>query len=239
MSMAADGSTTIEYNTGETSTLDYQLKFIDEVSLSNQGVFTVKYNNGDPDYTTTLKWVARVDLDTGDIEGEGTQKVVITFSDGTTETIGNPINYIMKTTINPLNHHLLVMYSDPERRAATDTVTYNNEDGWTDLGAVKSEDGILIGFHIQSSDLGGLTPVNYLNVNYPNGLTDANIAGRVVTATIDDKEFFYAFDYNKNQWYSLGSLGTINSTILVGSETDPETQAIAGSMLTRRSLVCS
>ena len=60
----------------------------------------------------------------------------VSWSNGLYSDIGNPINYIMQAAIND-DEHLLVRYSDPQRRNASTTVTWNNEVCQTDIGSLK------------------------------------------------------------------------------------------------------
>ena len=111
-----DGTLTFEYNYGEPDVYTKEIQWIDNIALSAAGEFRVQYNNGEPDYVTTLRWPIDIQVNTGVAEGDGTQKLVITYNDGTTEEVGQPINYIMQTVIDS-RYHLLALYSDPERRA--------------------------------------------------------------------------------------------------------------------------
>ena len=133
--LANDGTLTITYNDNTTDVFNKAIKWIDNISLTDEGIFTIVYNNGLPNFTKTLKWPTSIKINTGDTEGEGNQKLNIIYNDGTSEEIGNPINYIMKTAIND-EYHLLALYSDPERRAAGPNVSYNGRDDWTDLGYI-------------------------------------------------------------------------------------------------------
>ena len=89
---------------------------IDNINVTDQGLITIDYSYADTE-TYQLKLPTNVTIDTGSTEGSGTQKVKITYSDGTTSTIGQPLNYIMQTAIDS-RYHLLAYYSDPARRAA-------------------------------------------------------------------------------------------------------------------------
>ena len=131
--LSNDGTLTVIYNDKTTDIFTRAIKWITDISLTDTGVFTVKYNNGLPDFTKTLKWPARVNIDTGEVEGSGTQKLSIEYNDGSTENLGNPINYIMRTAIDD-EYHLLVLYSDPIRRATGPNKSYDGIDDWCDLG---------------------------------------------------------------------------------------------------------
>jgi hypothetical protein len=114
-----DGTLTFEYNYGEPETFTKEIQWIDNIALSAAGEFRVKYNNGEPDYVTTLRWPIDIKIEITDdsgVEGSGSQKLIITYNDGTKEEVGQPINYIMQTVIDS-RYHLLALYSDPEKRA--------------------------------------------------------------------------------------------------------------------------
>ena len=51
----------------------------------------------------------------------------------------------MRTAIDE-NYHLLILYSDPEKRAnLTNKASYDGRDDWEDMGSIKSDNGLLIG----------------------------------------------------------------------------------------------
>lgn len=137
--MSPDGTLTFSYNDGTSDTYEKEIQWITDISLDNTGVFTVKYNNGTPDFTKTLKWPVAISVNTGTEEGEGDQKINISYTDGTDEEIGNAINYIMRTVISP-DYHLLILYSDPARRQSIKdqglNASYDNRDDWYDLGYI-------------------------------------------------------------------------------------------------------
>ena len=136
-----DGTLTFEYNYGEPDVYTKEIQWIDNIALSAAGEFRVQYNNGEPDYVTTLRWPINIQVNTGAAEGDGTQKLVITYNDGTTEEVGQPINYIMQTVIDS-RYHLLALYSDPERRAQGPNVIWEGRDDWVDLGYVGNGTGV-------------------------------------------------------------------------------------------------
>ena len=137
--MSSDGTLTFSYNDGTSDTYEKEIQWITDINLDNTGVFTVKYNNGAADFTKTLKWPVSISVNTGAEEGEGDQKINISYTDGTNEEIGNAINYIMRTVISP-DYHLLVLYSDPARRQSIKdqglNASYDNRDDWYDLGYI-------------------------------------------------------------------------------------------------------
>lgn len=235
--LAANGTIKVVYNTGETTSFDKMIQWITKVQLDADGHFKVEYNNEASAYETNLVWISSIDLaDDGTIKfienngtehkhekylkhisnisvnTEGNQKLHIVYNTGDEEDIGDPLNYIVETVICPDDFHLLVYYSDPALRQQIvnegKNHTYNGKNDWFDLGAIKDEDGILIGLNIDENDVVNFEPstvINYLNQTYPNGLVNAGMVGKIATAgRPNDIKRFYAFDYNKNTWYYLG-----------------------------------
>ena len=135
------GTITFNWNNGDESTvLNNMVRWISGTSLAADGTFTISWNNGTEDTVYHLNWLTGISVNTnleGQDEGTGNQKLHVTWANGTTGDIGNPINYIMNMAVNE-NNHLLVRYSDPVRRAAGG-ITYNNIDGWTDLGQITQQ----------------------------------------------------------------------------------------------------
>ena len=127
-----------------THTASKVLKFIDHVTIEDNGKIHFWYSNGEEapntGYTNIrLKYLQNVQINTGlnqeseydfDGEGSGSQKVEITWNTEATpgtkdkSIIGAPLNYIMEaivTTYDPKapntpQDHLLVLYSDPAYR---------------------------------------------------------------------------------------------------------------------------
>ena len=62
--------------------------------------------------------------------------------------------------------------------------------------------------NLTSADTGGQEILNYLNTTYPNGLTEGALRQKIVTysATGGEGKEFYAFDYNKYEWFYLGAI---------------------------------
>ena len=141
--LANNGTFTLSWNNGTSDTVYANLfKWISGMTVAANGTVSLTLNNGDSNtvYENLMKWIngctINTELNTGDGEGTGNQKFHIIWNDGTEEDIGNPINYIMNMAVNE-NNHLLVRYSDPARRVGG--LTYNNIDGWTDLGQITQQ----------------------------------------------------------------------------------------------------
>ena len=114
---------------------------ISNITVSATGLVTIEYTHDDND-TYQLRIPSSVSINTGSAEGTGSQKVVITYANGDTEEIGQPLNYIMATAIDS-RYHLLVYYADPTKRAAfTPKATYNNKNDWADLGYIGNGTGV-------------------------------------------------------------------------------------------------
>lgn len=207
---------------------------------------TVKNLNAETDYH--IKVIEDVKLNTGILEDKHIQ---IRYNTNSAEkpytAIGEPINYIYDMVVRPSDWHLFVLYSDPAHRArgvdlndgkdrngiswisndavrafSPSTPNHGSEVYWRDMGTIKDQHGILIGFNVSYEDVqssGKKDVLEYLNNKYPTGLTgEQNMPGGAATKqkiitynpnsnTSDkqDKEF-YAFDYNINKWYYLGTI---------------------------------
>lgn len=114
---------------------------ISNITVSATGLVTIEYTHDDND-TYQLRIPTSVSINTGSTEGTGTQKVVITYANGDTEEIGQPLNYIMATAIDN-RYHLLVYYADPAKRSAfSPKATYNGKNDWADLGYIGNGTGV-------------------------------------------------------------------------------------------------
>ena len=114
---------------------------ISNITVSATGLVTIEYTHDDDD-TYQLRIPTSVSINTGSTEGTGTQKVVITYANGDTEEIGQPLNYIIATAIDN-RYHLLVYYADPAKRSAfSPKATYNGKSDWADLGYIGNGTGV-------------------------------------------------------------------------------------------------
>ena len=114
---------------------------ISDITVSATGLVTIEYTH-DNDDSYQLRIPTSVSINTGSTEGTGTQKVVITYANGDTEEIGQPLNYIMATAIDN-RYHLLVYYADPAKRSAfSPKATYNGKNDWADLGYIGNGTGV-------------------------------------------------------------------------------------------------
>ena len=114
---------------------------ISNITVSATGLITIEYTHDDND-TYQLKIPISVSINTGDSEGTGTQKVVITYANGDTEEIGQPLNYIIATAIDN-RYHLLVYYADPAKRnALANKATWDGKTDWADLGYIGNGTGV-------------------------------------------------------------------------------------------------
>lgn len=190
---------------------------ISDVNVSDDGSIVFSDGNSTTTASAKIKWITDADVDIGSTEGTGTQKLSITYNDGTTETVGKPLNYIMTMAIDPSNYTLLAYYSDPARRAALvkagTAYSYNGKDDWLNLGKVKEYNGIYIGKNYEKSyfteySITGI--VNVLNTEYPDGLpsTDTDLFGKVITTgDAEESKMVFAYDYAASTWYYIGILG--------------------------------
>ena len=226
--LAEDGTLKITYTHEGEVTLDQKIKWAESTVFTN-GKFIITYNDGTT-LSQDIPLIEEVSINTGENEGEGSQKVTISYNDGTTKEIGQPLNYILKTAISP-DYHLLFLYSDPVRRQQEidngTNYSYDGRDDWADMGSIKDENGILIGKNLfvedNPTELSSMTTtINHLNTIYPNGLTEEGMAGKVVTVgSQTGTKNIYAFDYSLKQgsyvgWFYVGNFSS--SSYVVGAE---------------------
>ena len=225
--LAANGTLTINYNDGTKEVFDKKIQWITDITLTDEGVLTINYNNDIPAFTKSLVWPVRIEFDSKDNEADpGTQVIKVTYNNGTIETIGQPLNSIMRMEVNPVNYHLLVLFTNPTKRG---TVTYDGITGWVDYGTIKNYDGVLIGLILDDATITSLknatvaTCITYLNTAYPTGLTGSN-QGRVLTISQDNDTMhtFYGFDYDTNKWKYLGSFDKTTIYMCAARETDAD-----------------
>lgn len=220
-----EGLLTVSFNNGPNYTT--RLKWVNDITLANNGQITLHYsgNGTDKVLTNAIKWVDNVSINTGATEGTGNQKVHVTYNNGSSADIGQPLNYIMKTKMTD-DKHMILLYSDPARRAALKsgqlTPVYQTIEGsyevdgvqgWLDLGSFHVDSGILIGLDVAAEDMPAGTDINepgdvinYLNSAYPEGLTGENLEDKIVTAGTTGNKMFYGYNYDTHEWYSLGTI---------------------------------
>lgn len=242
-----NGHFTILYNhendkDGNPTKYETDLDWIKGIEVAEDGTIILKHSS-DPDTVldNKIKWIKDTEINIGDTEGSGNQKIKITYNDDTTKDIGNPLNYIMKTDITD-DYHLVVLHADPTKRAGIIAAGKNYEwDGrsdWQDLGSVKDDDGILIGLNLDTSTNSQLdtiaTTINYLNNEYPIGLVEPDMYGKIISVGgVENNKKLYAFDYSKingayKGWYFLGT--TSESSTIVGLEGDSDIQTLASKL---------
>ena len=183
--------------------------------------------------------VEDIEINIGEEEGTGSQKIHITYNDGREVEVGQGLNYIMRTAVDD-NYHLLVLHADPVKRAeivvAGKNASYEGRDDWQDMGLIKDYNGILIGLNLAVVDIPELATeegaINYLNTMYPTGLTGADLKGKIVVVTdLRDRTTAYAFDYLAMTWFHLGGFGTGTSEgggagLVIGPENDETIAAL-------------
>lgn len=225
--LKTNGTLTINYNDGTKEVFDKKIQWITNITLTDEGILTINYNNDTPAFTKSLIWPVRIEFDSKDNEVDpGTQVIKVTYNNGTIETIGQPLNSIMRMEVNPINYHLLVLFTNPTKRG---TVTYDSIAGWVDYGAIKNYDGVLIGPILDDATITSLKNatvaicITYLNTAYPTGLTGNN-QGKVLTISQDNDTMhtFYGFDYDANKWKYLGSFDKTTIYMCAARETDAD-----------------
>ena len=221
--LETNGTLTINYNDGTKEVFDKKIQWITNITLTDEGILTINYNNDTPAFTKSLIWPVRIEFDSNEAD-PGTQVIKVTYNNGTIETIGQPLNSIMRMEVNPVNYHLLVLFTNPAKRG---TITYDSIAGWVDYGAIKNYDGVLIGPILDDTTITSLknatvaTCITYLNTAYPTGLTGNN-QGKILTISQDNDTMhtFYGFDYDANKWKYLGSFDKTTIYMCAARETD-------------------
>lgn len=245
-----DGTIKIIYNNGDDpTTYDQRLQYIKNVYIDNDKEDSdyklhIVYNTdkGDVPVGDPIKFIKDIYIDDSKEDSDYKFHVVYnTNGDNNVDvSIGESINYIVETDIDKTDYHYLVYYSNANyRKEIIDSGrgrTYKEKDGWLDLGSIKDDSGVLIGLNIPLSEVNNshapTDAINYLNTQYPDGLTNKEIYGKIVTI---GEEFrnknFYAFDYDIDNggyrgWYFLGSFddGVIQN--LVAREDDPNIEIL-------------
>ena len=219
-----NGDFVIKYNNNkiaENSEYRKRITWIAEIQVNENGDVIIKNNDGTiaATYEGYLRTIIDVSIDTGVEEGSGSQKLQIKYNNSEEKiSIGNPLNYVIETVVSEYNDmypntpgfHLLVLYSDPEKRAAlADPKTYYSSvlgkvmTGWADLGYVRGVPG---GLHI----IGNYNDVSEL---YRNGVaippqnltTPANPEYAGWGVTVKEKDI-YVYDYITAEWYTIGNI---------------------------------
>lgn len=110
---------------------------VENVTITEQGKITITYSHDDSK-SFQLKIPISVEIQTGETEGSGNQKLLVRYSDGSSKEIGYPINYIIRTAIND-SYHLLALYADPAKRGTT---IWDDREDWVDLGYIGNGTGV-------------------------------------------------------------------------------------------------
>lgn len=182
MEIKQNGEYIITYN--DETTDEGNIYFIGKINIAADGTVTYYYTDDDETVAGTqekiIRWIENVTIDTRD--GNGSQRVTVTYnndkSGSISEEIGDPLNFILEAVITESRpespttepYHLLVLYSDPIKRAeivtAGNNATYRSiypdnygnyiRNDWLDLGSVRGAKG---GLGILSK----LTDVDLLN----------------------------------------------------------------------------
>lgn len=235
------------YNTGDDEVVDNIIKFIKDVYINdsnedpedNDYKLHIVYNTDeDKAVGQPIKFLDDVYIDDDENTNPNADfKFHLTYNTGEIKAVGNPTNYLLESVIDPKDYHYLIYYSNAnirkELESAGRTRTYNGKDGWLDLGSLRDDDGVLIGFNILPDSIPGIESItfaiNYLNSVYPEGLTDPKVYGKIVTVgEPHENKNFYAFDYTYDEndqykgWYYLGTFADERIWTLVGKENDIE-----------------
>lgn len=236
MAIAQNGTYTVTYNDGTTDTGN--IHFISDITIAADGTITYKYSDGTTAKTQTklIKWIENVTLD--DRDGNGTQKISITYNNNSggsiTQEIGQPLNYILEAVVTearvetPLTppFHLLVLYSDPVRRAAIVTdhknATYRSiypdsngvyiRNDWYDLGNVRGAEG----------GLGILTKLANANLLKDDSNSHVPIPPEYMLYAVSQRSSTGSYIYNPPQGLDSQNAGWLVS-VDTSTALDPDT----------------
>lgn len=138
ITLADDGTLTIDYSHNDNTVFSRKIKWITETTLMpDSGVFTIKYNNGDPAFTTTLDWIKRISLD-----ADGTIHYIHT-KDNRDEVHNNVLKWVTDVELNP-STGLFTMnfnYGTPLTRQLD----------WVDNIFIDEETGEIVVHHVNST----------------------------------------------------------------------------------------
>ena len=198
----------------------FNLEWVKNVHLQD-GILSFTYTQKDGVENAieryTVQWVTNIDIQ---------QNGTIKYTYNTKNTNGSNVTSTDVKKLKWLSHVEL------DRQTFHLWGYFNNGTNPEDLGSTKIDSTLSVAFNIDSDNegVGGVdigNNLSYLNDTYPNGLNqDVNgdpigtqwMRGKIVTVgpkVTDDKnggkqKNFFAYDYNLNQWYYLGSLNRID-----------------------------
>lgn len=249
-----DGTIVVNYNTThkdetgkevqDSDTFEKKLKWIDDVWIESTGgeksAAAADKKEGDGDQKVHIYYNNELDENNKPID----------------HALGSPINYIMETIVTKLdnndtelknqsnlaeNYHLLVLYSDPEYRNKLKTQglcktwrsnKFTDTKGkglirtdWYDMGYVRGEAG---GIHIIAT----LTEEQATSMLIPGNppetiMNDHSYAGWSYAVGDSIDKIIYFYDYVKNDWAILGSVGSSaiepNAVIMQATSVDDAT----------------
>lgn len=262
VSLTQKGKFTVLFNNNTIQGGKYEttLEWIDYIDMAADGTVYFYYNTSRvrPAYESPnkIKYISDIEVETvadGETyEGTGDQKIHVEYNTGDSDIVGNPLNYIIETTIstpsrlypNAPYSHLLVYYADPAlRQTLSDkwvrfpSIKYPGQvwDEWVDLGDVRGAQG---GIHIiedveSENDLKDPITEKWIPPerleNSQGEIIQPDGAGWAVTVTPagSTTSSFYCYDYNLEKWYSIGTIdpGAVDArTIIVKSTPIPDTQ---------------
>lgn len=237
--------------------LPAKLKLIVKANIDKYGKIKFVFNTGETldtmiegtDSPFAIRIIENIVLAKG-LEGDHRLGVKYNTDDDIVY-LGDPINFIEDLVIRESDHHLLVLYNDPTHRANAEdltegvdaqghkwinkvtrtngTVTPDNI-YWRDFGTVKDQSGVLVGMNVTDSELEGKDILEWLDDKYPNGITEGNMKDKIVTHTSVEggSKDFYAYDYNKNEWYYLGTFEDSQRDVKIVESLDPSMAELQG-----------
>lgn len=235
--IAENGDITVHHTNAEIGDelLESKLRIIVKAQISDDGTLTFTFNTGET-LTASIEgtenvFKLRTITDVLLAQGlTGDHRIGIKYNaDPEISYIGDPINFIADMVVRESDFHLLVLYNDPEHRAKVEDLDGQNKDKeghvwvdqvvgtdgqktpagiyWRDMGTIKDQAGVLVARNVKPSELGDEDIIDWLNRQYPDGITEGNMKGKMVTYSPVDgtNKDFYAYDYDANEWYYLGT----------------------------------
>ncbi|HAU87367.1 MAG TPA: hypothetical protein DCW90_18345 [Lachnospiraceae bacterium] len=264
------GRVTITYNTGETyNRVIHSVNNIDlATGLRDDKRVKITYNEdtGDGRWTTSSSYIGNPinDIEASFINGVNYHLYVL-WSDQKSRPNDEVIEESPAATKWANRKWLINANKNAKDIFGTD-MSNSDYEGlyWQDMGAVKDQAGILVGYHLtneimretifSSTPSGGAFTaadgdvysneriIEFLNLVYPTGTNNDGLpinnenASRIVVYSPtskdnseSEKRKFFAFDYNTNSWFYLGTFGQDNQRdvyIWDGAENDANLSAV-------------
>ena len=243
-----DGTVTITYSDESTDVFDNQLRWITNVEIDENSNLIIETNNEDiDDIEFNLRTIDNVSLAGGvmSVVTPADHRIHIDYSDGTSQIIGDNINYIQDIYVsepggnnkgldeNHEGYHLFILFN---AKSHIDVPQSDirwvdiNDDGlmWFDTGYLRRIDqGVIAQTRvILDPDTAFADVPARLKTMYPNGL-EGSAAGKLVAAQVDEDVYLMAYDYDNEEWFNIGTLSSsLKDAIIDGTMYTADTTAV-------------